>query len=102
MEIDYENVELDDQYIWDNEHALNVWVAPINNVYEDEYSIFAGFSFFPYFDENEMMEGCETPYQPGVVSGIFLNTRAMTMANDTSMASWPASRPTRWSASSTP
>lgn len=82
VEIDYENVELDDQYVWDNEHALNVWVAPINNVYEDEYSIFAGFSFFPYFDEDEMMEGCETPYQPGVVSGIFLNTRAMTMAND--------------------
>lgn len=47
VEIDYENVELDDRYIWDNEHALNVWVSPINNVYEDEYSIFAGFSFSP-------------------------------------------------------
>ena len=32
VEIDYENVELDDRYIWDNEHALNVWVSPINNV----------------------------------------------------------------------
>ena len=29
-----------------------------------------------------MLPGCETPYEPGVVTGIFLNTRAMTMAND--------------------
>lgn len=82
VEIDYTNVELDDQYIWDNELALNVWVAPINNVYVDEYSIFAGFSFFPFFDEVDMLPGCDTPYEPGVVTGIFLNTRAMVLAND--------------------
>lgn len=51
MEIDSANAELEDRYVWDMEHALNVWVCPITNVYEDEYSIFAGFSYFPFFDE---------------------------------------------------
>ena len=32
VEIDSANAELEDRYVWDMEHALNVWVCPITNV----------------------------------------------------------------------
>ncbi len=65
------------------EHALNVWVCPITNVYEDEYSIFAGFSYFPFFDENELLPACDI-YKPGLATGIFLNKQAVLTANSIS------------------
>lgn len=84
VEIDYQDVQMDDKYIWDMEHALNVWVCPIRNVdgYENGYRALAGFSYFPFFDADEMLEGCDVPYEPGIVTGIFLNTGAMLLAND--------------------
>ena len=83
VEIDSANAELEDRYVWDMEHALNVWVCPITNVYEDEYSIFAGFSYFPFFDENELLPGCDI-YKPGLATGIFLNKQAVLTANSIS------------------
>lgn len=84
VEIDFQNVELDDKYKWDTEHALNVWVCPIKNTdgIVNEYSILGGLSFLPYFDADEMLEGCNELSQSITYTGIFLNSQIMLAANN--------------------
>ena len=84
VEIDFLNVELDDKYVWDMEHALNVWAAPVKNVdsVEDEYSVLGGFAYLPFFDADELLEGCNKADQTDIATGIFLNSIAMTFANN--------------------
>lgn len=83
VEIDYQDVELDDKYVWDEEYALNVWVCPIKNVdgIVDEYGVLGGFTFFPFFDADEMLEGCNVLSENSTGTGIFLNSSGMTTAN---------------------
>ncbi|OUO55770.1 hypothetical protein B5F77_00760 [Parabacteroides sp. An277] len=81
VEVDFLNLQIDDQYIWDMEYALNVWVCPILNAYVDEYTPVVGFvTDFPYFDADELLEGCAT-YKPGIETGIFLNSNVIPQAN---------------------
>ena len=79
VEVDHQNVQMDEKYIWDMEHALNVWICPIKNA--DGYNTIAGFSYYPFFDADEMLEGCNV-YKPGYFTGIFLNTRSVRHANE--------------------
>lgn len=71
VEIDINNVELDDKYVWDMEHALNVWVRPIKNGGDlvNEYSTLGGFSFYPFFDADEKLEGCNDISEENIGSG---------------------------------
>lgn len=84
VEVDFQNVKMADKYVWDMEHALNVWICPIKNAddYENEYNILGGFTSYPFFDTDEMLEGCNEFDQSGIVTGIYLNATAMTLAND--------------------
>ena len=81
VEVDYQNGHIDEKYIWDMEHALNVWVCHIGNAEQSDGSIIAGYSSLPYFDKDEMLIGCNT-YRPGIFTGIFLNVPGMLAAND--------------------
>lgn len=83
VNINYYEPELDDKYIWDMEYALNVWVCPIYNgeIFEDEFHQLAGFSYYPFFDADEMLEGCNL-YEPDLSSGIFLNPNTLIVANN--------------------
>ncbi len=83
VEIDINNVELDDKYVWDMEHALNVWVCPIKNGDDlvNEYSTLGGFSFYPFFDADEKLEGCNDISEENIGSGIFLNFLVFPAAN---------------------
>ena len=75
VEVDYQNPQIDGQYIWDMEYALNVWVCPILNAYVN------GFTGISYFDADELLEGCNT-YEPGIETGIFLDSNAQSLANN--------------------
>ncbi len=83
VEIDFMNVELDDKYVWDMEHALNVWVCPIKNAdeVESEYSLLGGFTMLPFFDADEMLEGCTPLSEECMGNGIFINSIGLTWAN---------------------
>lgn len=65
VEIDFSAVELADKYVWDMEQVLNVWVAPFKNTdsFDTEYNSLAGFTFSPFFDAGELLEGCNE-YEP--------------------------------------
>lgn len=82
VEVDLQNIHMSGEYIWDMEYALNVWVCPIKNA--DEYvsgdSELGGFTFLPFMDADEMLEGCNE-YTSDIVTGIFLNATAMINAN---------------------
>lgn len=82
VEIDFSAVELDDKYVWDMEQVLNVWVAPFKNTdsFDTEYNSLAGFTFSPFFDARELLEGCNE-YEPEIGTGIFLNAWAIPQAN---------------------
>lgn len=75
VEVDLQNLYMDARYVWDMEHALNVWVCPVKN------SNVAGFTDFPFFDESEVLEGCHTLHDPDVFTGIFLNVNGLLMGN---------------------
>lgn len=81
--VDFETAEIDDKYVWDMEHALNVWVSPIK--YGDEVvsgnGTLAGFTFFPVFDADEELEGCLPLSPANTGNGIFLNSLQMPAAN---------------------
>ena len=81
--VDFETAEIDDKYVWDMEHALNVWVSPIK--YGDEAvrgnGNLAGFTFFPVFDADEVLEGCSAISSSNIRNGIFLNALQMPAAN---------------------
>lgn len=83
VEIDPHNIQMPGEYIWDMELALNVWVCPIKVADEDmsENYELGGFTFLPFMDADEMLDGCYE-YTPGIVTGIFLNATAMTSANE--------------------
>lgn len=83
VDVDFQAPAMDEKYVWDMEHALNVWVCPIKNVdgFDNEYSTLGGFTYFPFFDADEMLEGCTQPYEPDIVTGIFLNSIAIPFAN---------------------
>ena len=83
IDLDYgeDETQLDRKYVWDMEHALNVWVCRIGNTEQPDGSIFAGYSSLPYFDEEEMLVGCNE-YNPGIFTGIFLNVPGLLAAND--------------------
>lgn len=76
--------QIPEQYVWNMEQVLNVWVAPFvqdTSAMENVTSeIETGFTYIPFFDENEMLEGCNA-YQPGIFTGIFLNSTALSYAN---------------------
>lgn len=83
--IDYGHVEIDDKYVWDMEYALNVWVCPIVNTWDNGnvYSLFGGFSYLPFFDADEMLEGCNQLEDDNICTGIFLNSVNFIVANNT-------------------
>lgn len=65
------------------EHALNVWVSPINygdGVVNGNGNL-AGFTFFPVFDADEKLEGCPTLSPSNTYNGIFLNSLQIPAAN---------------------
>lgn len=83
VEIDFETGEIDDKYVWDMEHALNVWLSPIK--YGDDVingdGTLGGFTFFPVFDAGEELEGCSSISSANSGNGIFLNSLQMPAAN---------------------
>lgn len=83
--IDYFYPKVPHQYVWDMEQVLNVWVAPFvletSDTGNTSPEITTGVSYFPYFDEDEKLEGCPATYQPGIDTGIFLNSAALSYAN---------------------
>lgn len=84
VEVDLRDGLIDDKYIWDMEHALNVWICPIKNGEEvaGGYGTVGGFSFFPFFDADEKLEGCNVLGRDGMFNGIFLNATGMRAANE--------------------
>lgn len=82
-EIDIKNLEFDDKYVWDMEQVLNVWVCPIKNGDDlvNEYSALGGFSFYPFFDADEKLEGCNDISEDNMGAGIFLNSLILPVAN---------------------
>ena len=77
VEVDYQNPQIDGQYIWDMEYALNVWVCPIKNA-----EGIAGITPYPIFDADELLEGCNNTYEPGIYTGIFLDSNYQSQANN--------------------
>lgn len=82
LEIQYgsEHTQLDRKYVWDMEQVLNVWVCRIGGVEYTEGFTVGGYSSMPYFDEGEMLPGCNA-YEPGLFTGIFLNMDGIQVAN---------------------
>lgn len=81
--VDFETGEIDEKYIWDMEHALNVWVCPIeygDGVVSGDGTL-GGFAYFPFFDADEVLEGCPVLSPSYTFTGIFLNSPQMPMAN---------------------
>lgn len=62
--------------LWDMTEVVNVWVCPFTNDHTpfEVNSFIGGFSYFPYFDKEEMLVGCNTVCS-GCFSGIFLNQK---------------------------
>lgn len=59
--------------IWDMTKVINVWVCPFtNNFDENEGTYIGGFSFFPCFNSEEILQGCDT-ISADAFSGIFIN-----------------------------
>ena len=71
---------LDRKYVWDMEKVLNVWVCRIGGTETEDGSVFGGYTAMPFFDEGEVLPGCDT-YEPGTFTGIFLNVDGMQVAN---------------------
>lgn len=66
------------EWATDPTQALNVWVAPVKHYSSDYVNGIAGFARLPFFDINEMLEGCEE-YSESLswaqkVTGIVLNS----------------------------
>lgn len=77
VDLDYQNPQMDDKYIWDMEYALNVWVCPFKNIPE----MYGGLTMPPVFDADEMLEGCATLSAADSFTGIFLNQDASHTSN---------------------
>lgn len=68
-----EDLRFLDNNIWNMTEVINVWICPFtNNFDEDEGSYIEGFSFFPFFNSEEVLQGCNT-INADVFSGIFIN-----------------------------